>query len=244
MAAEDRMSEESPPLARLTIRACRADSCGVSRSDELSGQSEPALIAALQRRDEAAFVALVRRYHGLMLKAAMAHLRDRGAAEEVVQETWLAVIKGIDSFEGRSSLRTWIFRILTYQAVRRRKRDRRTILYGLGAAGESIGEPAVEPSSFLSRDHPTAPFTWASDPAEWPETALISAETRSVIVDAIESLPDSQRIVISLRDLEGWRPAEVCEALGISDGNQRVLLHRARSSVRAVLDEYVSGGNR
>ena len=206
--------------------------------------SESLLIAALRRRDEAAFVALVRRYHSLMLKVADAQLNDAGLAEEVVQETWLAVIKGIDSFEGRSTLRTWIFRILIYQARHRRRRDGRVIpVCGLAKPDAVAGEPAVDPSRFLS-DDPATPFRWASEPNDWPETALLAAETKSVIAGAIDSLPDSQRVVISLRDLDGWSSSEVCEALQISDGNQRVLLHRARSNVQAALDQYMSGASR
>jgi RNA polymerase sigma-70 factor (ECF subfamily) len=204
--------------------------------------NEPRLVQALRERDEAAFVALMRRYHGLMLRIAAAQLTDRAAAEEVVQETWLAVIKGIDSFEERSSLRTWIFRILTYQAFARVKRDGRVIPFsGLVAADAAAAGPTVDSSQFLARDDPVNPYRWAEDPKDWPERALLAAEARAVIATAIETLPDSQRVVVSLRDLEGWTSAEVCEALDISDGNQRVLLHRARSTVRATLDRYVNG---
>jgi len=203
---------------------------------------EPVL-AALRRREEAAFVALVQRYHSLMTRVAYAQLNDKSAAEEVVQETWLAVIKGIDSFEGRSSLRTWIFRILTYQASARLQRDGRVIPFSaLASADAAAAEPSVDPSRFLSRDHGRLPFYWISDPAQWPEDALLAAEVRSVVEAAVQRLPDSQRVVITMRDLEGWDPGEVCEALEISEGNQRVLLHRARSRVREALDDYLGGG--
>jgi RNA polymerase sigma-70 factor (ECF subfamily) len=207
--------------------------------------NESLLVAALRRRDEAAFVALVRRYHGLMLQVAYAQLKDRAACEEVVQETWLAVIKGIDGFEGRSSLRTWMFRILTYQASARLERDGREIPFSaLAAADAAAPDPSVDPSQFFGRDHAPRPFFWVTDPSDWPEDALLAAETRAVIRAAVEQLPDSQRVVISLRDLEGWCPEEVCEALGLSDGNQRVLLHRARSRVREVLNGYLGDGRR
>jgi RNA polymerase sigma-70 factor (ECF subfamily) len=207
--------------------------------------NEPLLVAALRRRDEAAFVTLVRRYHGLMLRVAYAQLKDRAACEEVVQETWLAVIKGIDSFEGRSSLRTWMFRILTYQASARLERDGREIPFSALASADAAGpDPSVDPSHFFGRDHAPRPFFWVTDPSEWPEDALLAAETRAVIWGAVQELPDSQRLVISLRDLEGWAPEEVCEALGISDGNQRVLLHRARSRVREVLNGYLEDRRR
>jgi RNA polymerase sigma-70 factor (ECF subfamily) len=206
---------------------------------------EPLLVAALRRRDEAAFDALVRRYHGLMLRVAYAQLKDRAACEEVVQETWLAVIKGIDSFEGRSSLRTWMFRILTYQASARLERDGRQIPFSaLAAADAAAPGPSVDPLQFFGRDHAPRPFFWVTAPSEWPQDALLAAEMRAVIRGAVQELPDSQRVVISLRDLEGWAPEEVCEALGISDGNQRVLLHRARSRVREVLDGYLGEGRR
>jgi RNA polymerase sigma-70 factor (ECF subfamily) len=204
---------------------------------------ESELVAALRRRDEGAFAALVRSYHGLMLKVASAQLNNATSAEEVVQETWLAVITGIDAFEGRSSLRTWMFRILTYQASARLERDGRQIPFSaLAAADAATADPSVDPSRFLPRDHAQRPFFWISDPREWPEAALLADEVRSVIRRAIEGLCATQRIVISLRDLEGWAPDEVCEALNISDGNQRVLLHRARSRVRQVLDSYLRDG--
>jgi len=207
--------------------------------------NEPVLVAALRRREEAAFAAVVKRYHSLMLRVAYAQLNDVAASEDVVQETWLAVIKGIDSFEGRSSLRTWMFRILTHQATARLERDGRQIPFSALASADAVAaEPSVEPSRFFSRGHRPRPYFWVSDPREWPEDALLTAEARAVIAAAVRHLSDSQRVVITLRDLEGWAPSEVCEALGISDGNQRVLLHRARSRVREVLDEYLGNGGR
>jgi RNA polymerase sigma-70 factor (ECF subfamily) len=219
-------------------------SAGVARGFKAAFDgNEPLLVAALRRRDEAAFVALVRRYHGLMLRVAYVQLKDRAACEEVVQETWLAVINGIDSFEGRSSLRTWMFRILTYQASARLERDGRQIPFSaLASADAAAPDPSVDPSQFFGRDHAPRPFFWVTDPSEWPEDALLAAEMRAVIRAAVHELPDSQRVVISLRDLEGWTPKEVCEALGISDGNQRVLLHRARSRVREALNGYLGDG--
>jgi RNA polymerase sigma-70 factor (ECF subfamily) len=214
-------------------------------NEAVVGGDEPLLVEALRRREEAAFVALVRRYNGLMLRVARAQLGGQAAAEEVVQETWLAVIKGIDSFEGRSSLRTWMFRILSYQVWARLERDGRQIPFSALASADAAGpDPSVDPSRFFPRDHIPRPFFWQSDPREWPEEALLAAEVRSVIGAAVESLPDSQRVVITLRDLEGWASKEVCEALQISEGNQRVLLHRARSRVRDALDRYLGDGER
>src|SRR5215471_18492486 len=195
--------------------------------------NEPLLVAALRRREEAAFVAVVKRYHSLMRRVAYAQLNDVAASEEVVQETWLAVIKGIDAFAGRSTLRTWMFRILTHQASARLARDGRQIPFSALASADAVApEPSVQPSRLFARDRGPRPFFWVCDPRQWPEDALLAAEVRSVIGAAVRRLPDSQRVVITLRDLEGWAPGEVCEALGISDGNQRVLLHRARSRVR------------
>jgi RNA polymerase sigma-70 factor (ECF subfamily) len=138
-----------------------------------------------------------------------------------------------------------MFRILTYQAWARLERDGRQIPFSaLASADAAAPGPSVDPSRFLPREHVPRPFFWESDPREWPEEALLAAEVRSVIGAAVEALPDSQRVVISLRDVEGWAPNEVCEALQISEGNQRVLLHRARSRVRDALDRYLADGNR
>jgi len=138
-----------------------------------------------------------------------------------------------------------MFRILTNQASARLERDGRQIPFSALAAADAVGSaPSVDPSRFFSRDHGPRPFFWVSDPREWPEDALLAAEVRSVIGAAVRRLPDSQRVVITLRDLEGWAPGEVCDALGISEGNQRVLLHRARSRVRQVLDGYLGNGPR
>lgn len=207
-----------------------------------SDGSDALLVAALKSRDEATFVALVRRYHGLMLRIAFARLRNRAIAEEVVQETWLAVIEGIDSFEGRSSLRTWMFKILTYQTFSRLKRDGRQVPFSaLAAAEDPDGEQSIAATLSVERNGHQRHVRWGSEPTAWPETALLAAEARSLIAAAIDALPDNQRAVISLRDLEGWTPAEVCKALEITDVNQRVLLHRARSTVQAALDGYVRG---
>src|SRR5262249_33954861 len=203
---------------------------------QLDGDQQ--LLAALRRREEAAVVALVKRYHSLMLRVAYAQLNDKSAAEEVAQETWLAVIKGIDSFEGRSNLRTWIFRILTYQASARLRRDGRLIPFSaLASADAAAAEPSVDAARFLSRDHGRLPFYWVSDPTQWPEDALLAAEVRSVVEAAVQQLPDGQRVVTTLRARGGWDPGEVCAAPEISEGNQGVLLHRARSHVREALDE-------
>jgi RNA polymerase sigma-70 factor, ECF subfamily len=201
------------------------------------------VIDALRRGDEAAFRALLDLHSPALLRVAMSYVPSRAVAEEVVQETWIAVIRGIDGFEGRSSLKTWIFTILTNIASRRGGRERRSTPFSALARGEEGGGPSVDPDRFLPSDHDRYPNHWAVAPTRWPtpEEGLLSGETRQVILSAIEALPPAQRTVISLRDIEGWDSDDVSEALQISAGNQRVLLHRARSKVRAALERYYDG---
>jgi RNA polymerase sigma-70 factor, ECF subfamily len=197
------------------------------------------LVQQLREGDESAFVELIDRYGATMLRVAQMYVRDRATAEEVVQETWLAVLNGIDRFEGRSSLKTWLFRILTNRAKTRGQRDGRMVPFSaLAGAGDDADEPSVDPDRFLGPDSPH-PGAWAAPPRAWPEDKLLERETLGVIEMAIERLPEAQREVIRLRDVEGWTPMEVADALEITDGNQRVLLHRARSKVRAALEEYL-----
>lgn len=198
------------------------------------------LLAALQQGDERAFAALVDRHGPAMLRVALAHVPSRAVAEEVVQETWIAVLRGLDGFEGRSSLRTWIFRILTNVALRRGARERRSVPFAALAAAEDSGAPTVPPERFLPPGHDRYPGHWALPPPRWPtpEEGLLSGETREVIAAAIERLPPAQRTVLGLRDVEGWSSEEVCAALEITAGNQRILLHRARAGVRAALEAY------
>jgi RNA polymerase sigma-70 factor, ECF subfamily len=198
------------------------------------------LVQRLRDGDEMAFAELIDRYGAMMLRVAQMYVRDRATAEEVVQETWLAVLNGIERFEERSSLKTWLFRILTNRAKTRGQRDGRMIPFSAlaGEAAES-DEPSVSPDRFLGPDsaHPGA---WAAPPVGWPEERLLERETLDVIEMAISELPEAQREVILLRDVDGWDPMEVSDALGITDGNQRVLLHRARSKVRAALERYMT----
>jgi RNA polymerase sigma-70 factor (ECF subfamily) len=205
---------------------------------EAPGDKEAALVARLREGDEAAFMELIDRYGATMVRVAQMYVRDRATAEEVVQETWLAVLNGIDRFEGRSSLKTWLFRILTNRAKTRGERDGRMVPFSsLAGAGEE-NEPSVDPDRFLGPDSPQ-PGAWAAPPRAWPQDRVLAKETLGVIEMAIEQLPEAQREVIRLRDIEGWSPMEVAEALEISDGNQRVLLHRARSKVRAAVERYL-----
>ena len=194
--------------------------------------SEEKVLEALRAGDEEAFRELVREYQPSLVRVARMYVSTQAAAEEVAAETWLAVLNGIDRFEGRSSLRTWIFRILTNIAKTRAVRDGRTLPFSALDPG-GAPEPAVDADRFLDGQ-------WAVTPVPWPEDALLAAETRERIAEAIEALPTTQRAVISLRDIEGWSSEEVRNALDLSETNQRVLLHRARSKVRAALEDYLN----
>jgi RNA polymerase sigma-70 factor, ECF subfamily len=203
--------------------------------------SDALLVEALRRGDETAFRHLIDAHSPSLMRVARGYVDSRAVAEEVVQETWLAVLHGVERFEGRSSLKTWIFRILTNVASTRASRERRSVPFSSLAGREAAGgETAVDPERFLPAGDERWPGHWASAPTAWqtPEEGLLSAETRQLIMAAIEQLPAAQRTVICLRDIEGWPSEEVCSALEISDGNQRVLLHRARAKVRNVLETY------
>jgi len=199
------------------------------------------LLARLRRGDEAAFTQLVERLHGPMLRVAMIHVGNRAVAEEVAQDAWVGVLAQLDRFEGRSSLRTWVLRIVANRARTRAVRERRTLPFSSLDGAAEPGRPAVEPERFLPAGHRWAGH-WASPPRSWgdvPEERLLSAETRAEVGRAVELLPPAQRAVITLRDVEGMTAAETCELLELTEGNQRVLLHRARSRVRRVLERYL-----
>ena len=207
---------------------------------------ETGLVQALQRGDEAVFSAVMDWYSGSLLRLAMAYVPSRAVAEEVVQETWMGVLEGIGRFEGRSSFKTWLFRILTNRAKTRGTRERRYVPFGLaGSDSEGDEGPSLEDSLFVAEGSRNG--HWIDPPQGWepdtPERALLSKECRMAIEEAINGLPDNQRQVITLRDVEGVSAEEVCNILTISETNQRVLLHRARTKVRRVLDPYVHGGN-
>lgn len=204
---------------------------------------ELTLLDALRNGDEAAFETLVNMHYPAMLRVALMYVRNRAVAEEVIQETWLAVLQGLARFEGRSSLKTWIFRILANRARTRAVREGRSVPFSALASQEAEGdEPTVEPGRFRPADAPW-PRHWASAPQSWgaiPEQRMLSLETLAHVRAAIEALPPAQRAVITLRDIAGWHPDEVRDHLGVTDGNQRVLLHRARSKVRAALERYLA----
>jgi RNA polymerase sigma-70 factor (ECF subfamily) len=199
------------------------------------------LVEALRSGEEEAFRGLVDELTPALTRVAVAHVPSRAVADEVVQDTWVGVINGIDRFEGRSALRTWIFQILLNNARTRGKRERRTLPFSSfrRRAEEGRDEPAVDPERFQGRrgEHPGH---WARPPAEWasPEETLASDAVRRVLLEAIRDLPPRQRDVITLRDVQGWSAAETSNALGLTETNQRVLLHRARSKVRAALEQH------
>lgn len=195
-----------------------------------------ALVKQLLGGDEAAFAALVHRYHGRLTRLALVFVADRATAEEVVQETWLGVLHSLPSFEGRSALKTWIFSILTNKARTRARRERRSVTFSALMTRRADDEPAVDPTRFTSRG------MWAVPPERWeedtPEQILLRHEARTLITKAIGGLPTHQRAVVTLRDVEGLDSAEVCRILRIKETNQRVLLHRARSRLRAAVESW------
>ncbi|HSK96809.1 MAG TPA: sigma-70 family RNA polymerase sigma factor [Euzebyales bacterium] len=199
---------------------------------------DPELVAGLRARDEAAFALVVDVWSPGMLRLARGFVSTDASAAEVVQEAWLAVIDGIFRFEGRASLKTWVYRILVNTAKRRGARERRSVPWSSLAAAEDRG-PTVDPAQFQGRGEPF-PGHWRQPPAPWPlpEQHTLSAELRDELAAALSALPARQRVVITLRDVEGYSSAEASEILDISAANQRVLLHRARASVRHRLDAY------
>jgi RNA polymerase sigma-70 factor, ECF subfamily len=210
---------------------------GHGRVLEESPHEERWLVDALRAGDERAFARLVDEHGPTMLRVARLYTPTAAVAEEVVQEAWVGVIKGIDRFEGRSSLKTWIFRILTNTAKTRGVREGRSIPFAsLTAEG---GGPVVDPERFLGEDT-TFPGHWADPPQRWEGSArLLERETLELIERTIAELPRAQAVVITMRDVAGFDSDEVCNALAISETNQRVLLHRARSKVRRALEEYL-----
>ena len=204
--------------------------------------NEATLLQALRAGDESAFMQLVEQYHPALVRLARLFVREQAVAEELAQETWLAVLQGLQNFEGRSSLKTWLFTILTNKAKTRGQRENRTIAFtDLDHASAS---PTVDPDRFSDDSAEARLHHWAkgSAPGAWegvPEEHLLADETTALIHETIETLPENQRAVISLRDVHELSSAEVCNVLGISETNQRVLLHRARARVRQVLEDYL-----
>jgi RNA polymerase sigma-70 factor, ECF subfamily len=204
--------------------------------------TEQALLCRLRRGDEQAFDQLVRAWSPPMLRVTRGFVSTDASAQEVVQDTWLVVIRGLAGFEGRSSLRTWVFRILVNIAKTRGVKEQQTIPLSAVSAGEDTG-PTVDPSRFRDHGDPEWPRHWTSagTPRRWdtdPEAEVIRGEIREVVSVAVEALPPRQREVVVLRDVQGFGSGEVCELLGMTPENQRVLLHRGRAKVRAALEVY------
>jgi RNA polymerase sigma-70 factor, ECF subfamily len=206
--------------------------------EQLLSREDAQLVAGLRARDESAFAALMRMYGGSMLGIAQMYVSSRAVAEEVVQEAWLGVLRGIDRFEGRSSLKTWLFRIVVNTAKTRGVREARSVPFSAFEEGEGT---TVSADRFLGESE-RFPGHWAAPPSSWarvPDDVLVADETIDVIRHEIDLLPPTQRTVITLRDIDGLSAEEVCNALELTETNQRVLLHRARAKVRAALEEYL-----
>lgn len=221
------------PLDRPARGEVRPATAGV----EAVPPEDAALVARLLAGDEAAFAWLIDQYHGRLLRLARSFVKDQATAEEVVQETWVGVLKGLRSFEGRSALKTWIFRILTNRAKTRGVREVRSVPFSSLGDGDGPEEPAVDPARFRSDG------MWAHAPRRWeddtPEAVLLREEARKRLEQAIEDLPPRQRTVLVLRDIEGVSAEDVCNILEIAETNQRVMLHRARSTLHRALERYL-----
>jgi RNA polymerase sigma-70 factor, ECF subfamily len=189
---------------------------------------ESALLIALKDGDEAAFAAIVEAWGPAMLRLAAAHVPGQAIAEEVVQEAWIGILRGLDGFQGRSSLKSWAFSIVSNIAKTR----------GIKESRSEPFSPAVDPDRFQTAEG-QYPGHWQTPPEPWPEQRLEDAETHDAALAAIAGLPPRQREVITLRDVDGFSAEEACNALELSETNQRVLLHRARSKVRAALEIHL-----
>jgi RNA polymerase sigma-70 factor, ECF subfamily len=223
-----------PTRTARTARSSQADA-----SDDAGYCDDAMLVASLRGGDAAAFAWLLDRYHQPLGRLARSFVASAAAAEEVVQETWLAVIEGIDRFEQRSSLKTWMYRILMNKARTRGVRDKRSVPFS-ALTPDGLG-PTFPPDHFLPDDDPDWPGHWAREPLAWeqlPPERLEADETIERIRAAIDALPEIHGQVITLRDVEGWTSAEVCDLLELSPANQRVVLHRARAKVRSALESY------
>ncbi len=205
---------------------------------ETAQDEDAELLRSVRAGDERAFTTLVDKYGPSLLRVAMLFVSTPAVAEEVVQDTWLAVLTGLERFEGRSSFKTWLFRILSNKAKTRGRRESRTLPFSSLAADGDGDEPAVGADRFLGQDRRHAGH-WAAPPRAVPEERLLAGEARRTIEDAIAALPAKQRAVITLRDLEGLSAEEACNVLDLSETNQRVLLHRARAKVRAAFERYL-----
>ena len=226
--------------ARWTPRtaACSVGSVAETHTDARPVTDDSALVTRLLAGDERAFEDVARAFYPRMLAVAQGYTRTRAAADEVVQEAWVGVLRALDRFEGRSSLRSWVLQIAADIARTRAVREARSVPVSAFELDVERPETAVEPERFRGPDDPF-PGHWRSYPTDWrrlPEQRLVSTETLELVKRAIDELPESRKIIITLRDVTGCSAAEVCDALGVSPEIQRVLLHRARARVRARLE--------
>jgi RNA polymerase sigma-70 factor (ECF subfamily) len=205
------------------------------------GLDDARLVAALRSGDERAFTDLVARHHHSLVRLARLYVADN-AAEDVAQETWLALLRGLDRFEGRASLKTWLFRVLVNRARTRAVRDARTVPFANLARQEiAVFDPAVDPDRFRPATDERWPGHWLVPPlGVLPEQQLLADELQKHVRAAVAQLPPAQREVVTLRDIDGLAADEVCQLLDLTDANQRVLLHRGRSKVRAAIEEYMA----
>ncbi len=202
-------------------------------------EDERALLERLRAGDRAAFAALVKAHGGALLRFATAFVKDRALAEEVVQDAWLAALDHLDGFEGRASIRTWLFHVVANRARTRLVREGRSVPFSALGDLDDAGEPAVDPDRFEPGGEWRSPVRrWAE---EDPERLALGAETRGALERAIAALPEGQRAVLTLRDVEGLEADEICNLLGLTVSNQRVLLHRARAKVRQALEAHMGG---
>ncbi len=199
-------------------------------------RDETALLMALRHGDEAVFMAVVEAWGPAMLRLARAHVSSQAVAEEVVQEAWVGILRAVDRFEGRSSLKTWAFRIVANIAKTRGVKESRSVPFS-SATADSADGPVVDPDRFQAPGD-RYPGHWQTPPEPWPEHRLEAAETRNAALAAIAGLPPRQREIITLRDIAGFSAEEACNALDVTETNQRVLLHRARSTVRNALESH------
>lgn len=199
------------------------------------------LLARLREGDEEAYMMLVEKYHAMLIRTALIYVHDRSVAEEVVQDTWIGFLQGLRRFEGRSSVKTWLFSILINRAKTQALRESHYVTAGDMLSTDDDDGATVDPARFYPAGTPDA-GEWSVNPNRWdeiPEERLLSLEVRQVAQAAIDKLPPMQRQVITLRDVEGWEAEHVCGLLNITDANQRVLLHRARAAVRQSLERYL-----
>jgi RNA polymerase sigma-70 factor, ECF subfamily len=217
---------------------------GLCSADVVVIVGDTELLRAVREGDEGAFQQLVSCYHGPLMRLARSFGASTAVAEEIVQETWLGALQGLDRFEERSSFKTWLFTILKNQARQRAVREKRSVPFScLGAAEDDDGDgPLLDPSRFQTGDG-KYPGNWTSVPRPWeePTLRLASIEAREKLREAMTALPPRQQVVVALRDVEGLDSDEVCELLEISEANQRVLLHRGRTALRNALEEYIDG---